>query len=206
MNGAMQPGSRPEETGAVQAGSPRSSVGPVGKPPRPTASAGELVAAVLKLASALCGLAAAGLFVLPLLRGEVSSTPRLITLSPTSASSSSEPTPASKPGGDEPAASEGEPPPETEKPTREERTAFKGALLSLESQPSGANVRVNGVDQGDTPVTVGLDCVPGRTLVVEFTLRGFQKATHRTPCPRDSLVTVTARLRKGSGKSSNNRK
>ncbi len=204
----MQPGSRPGETGAAQAGSPGSFVRPVGRPPRPVASAGELVAAVLKLASALCGLAAAGLFVLPLLRGEVSSSPRLITLSPTSAASAPQPTSkaiaAPKPRVDEPAAEE--PPPETEKQTQEARTPFQGALLSLESHPSGANVRVNGVDQGDTPVTVGLDCVPGRTLVVEFTLKGFQKATHRAKCPRNALVTVTARLRKGSDKSSTGKK
>ena len=85
---------------------------------------------------------------------------------------------------------------------QEQRSAFKGALLMLESQPSGATVRVNGINQGETPVTVGLDCVPGRTLVVVYSMRGFESTTHRTPCPRDALVTVKAQLRKSSGKAS----
>jgi hypothetical protein len=141
---------------------------------------------VLKLASALCGLAAAGLFVLPLVRGEVSSAPRYVTLQP----SFPEKTP---------------PPPEApreEKVTTEERSDFDGAILMVESEPSGATILVDGKDQGQTPVSVGLECLPGKPLVVDFSLRGYAKARHRTLCPHNALVKVTARLRKSTGKPS----
>ncbi|MBM7115528.1 PEGA domain-containing protein [Archangium primigenium] len=122
--------------------------------------------AVLRLASAVCAVVAAGLFVLRVTQGEA----RTASLEA-----------------------------EDDTPVQESRTAFQGALLSLESSPSGASVRVNGVDQGETPVTVGLDCVPGGAVRLEFTLRGFEKTTHETPCPRDALVTLKARLHKAAG-------
>ena len=43
---------------------------------------------------------------------------------------------------------------------------------------------------------------PGTPVLVEFSLRGYEKAKHRTVCPHDALVKVTARMRKGSGKAS----
>jgi hypothetical protein len=165
-------------------------------------------ATVLKLSSALFGLAAAGLFILPLFRVEaeapVPTAPRYVTLPPLFSSETKpkpEPQPEAKP---EPEASDSAPeaPSAAGPAIQEERSSFTGAILMVESQPPGANVRVNGVDQGETPVSVGLDCFPGRDLVVDFTLRGFEKSRHRTLCPKDALVKVTARLRKASGKSS----
>ena len=85
--------------------------------------------------------------------------------------------------------------------TREERADFEGAILMVESEPAGATILVDGKDQGQTPVSVGLECLPGTPVLVEFSLRGYEKAKHRTLCPHDALVKVTARLRKGSGKS-----
>lgn len=155
----------------------------------------ERVAAVLKLASALCGLAAAGLFVLPLVRGEVSSAPRSITLQPLF--------PAEAPPPPEPPR-EAPPqvlPPGEERVATEERLDFKGSILMVESEPSGATLLVDGKDQGETPVSVGLECRPGQPVVIDFSLRGHDKVRHRTPCPRDELVKVTAKLRRRSGKS-----
>jgi hypothetical protein len=150
----------------------------------------------LKLSSALFGLAAAGVLVLPLVRGEAEapSGPRYITLQPTFSDTDSE-SESAETGGASPEA-----PSAPEQAIQEERSSFKGAILMVESQPPGATIRVNGIDQGETPVSVGLDCLPGSTLKVDFALRGFEKSTHRTVCPRDALVKVTARLRKGSGK------
>ncbi|MGZ3458417.1 MAG: hypothetical protein ACXU86_07905, partial [Archangium sp.] len=82
-------------------------------PARPSGS--EWLAAWLKLGSALCALAAAGLFVRPLVRGEVSLQPRILTLQPTFSSPSEGP-PASQ-----------ELPPDTV--TREQRADFDGAIL-----------------------------------------------------------------------------
>jgi hypothetical protein len=70
-------------------------------------------------------------------------------------------------------------------------------VLSLESRPSGATVRVNDTDQGETPVTVGLDCRVGEPVAIEFSLRGHESTTHRTVCPRDSMITVNVRLKPG---------
>jgi hypothetical protein len=156
---------------------------------------GEWGAEMLKLSSALFGLAAAGLLVLPLLRGgtEAPSGPRYLTLEPVFSSDSE--------SGD---SASGESAPSAQA-IQEERSRFTGAILMVESQPPGATVRVNGIDQGEAPVSVGLDCLPGRELVIDFSLPGFEKSTHRTLCPRDTLVKVTARLRKGSGRSSGKR-
>jgi hypothetical protein len=155
------------------------------------------MAAVLKLASALCGLAAAGLFILPLVRGEVSSAPRAITLQPLFPAEA----PAAPPEPPREAPAQ-ELPPEEERVATEERVDFKGSILMVESEPSGATILVDGKDQGETPVSVGLECRPGQPVIIEFSLRGHDKARHHTPCPRDELVKVTAKLRKSSGKRS----
>lgn len=182
MSSAEQPVARPIPQDVV----PRS-VHPAGAPsPVTRAPQGELLGAVLKLASALCALAAAGLFVLPLVRGEVSSAPRYVTLQP-SFSQEAPPAPDA---------------PKEEKVTTEERSDFEGAILMVESEPSGATILVDGKDQGETPVSVGLECLPGKPILVDFSLRGYEKAQHRTLCPLDALVKVTARLRKSTGKPS----
>jgi hypothetical protein len=155
---------------------------------------GELLGAGLKLASALCGLAAAGLFVLPLVRGEVSSAPRYVTLQPSFPEKTPPPPEAPKEASKEA--------PQEEKVTTEERSDFDGAILMVESEPSGATILVDGKDQGETPVSVGLECLPGKPVVVDFSLRGYAKAQHRTFCPHDALVKVTARLRKSTSKPS----
>ncbi|HEX5754480.1 MAG TPA: PEGA domain-containing protein [Archangium sp.] len=167
-------------------------------PAAPAAGRGarwEGLAAGLKLASALSALVAVGLFVRPLLQGELTTGPRMITLQPTFSSAPVErPAEDATPGIPAPA----EPPPETG--IREERADFEGAILMVESEPSGATILVDGKDQGETPVSVGLECLPGTPVLVEFSLRGYEKAKHRTVCPHDALVKVTARLRKGPGK------
>lgn len=166
-------------------------------PPAHHVSRDEWLAAGLKLASALSALVAVGLFVRPLLLGELSTQPRMITLQPTFTSVPVESPPERTP--DAPGAPK-ELPQETV--TREERADFEGAILMVESEPGGATILVDGKDQGQTPVSVGLECLPGTPVLVEFSLRGYEKAKHRTLCPHDALVKVTARLRKGSGKSS----
>ncbi|QRK10509.1 PEGA domain-containing protein [Archangium violaceum] len=178
-------------------------------PGRAAGGAGsESVAAVLKLASALCALVAVGLFVRPLLLGELSTKPRMLTLMPTFSEEPVEPEESGAPSEPEAAAPEvpvGSTPapraptsPSRGSVTREARAEFDGAILMVESEPSGANVRVDGRDQGETPVSVGLDCLPGKPVVVDITLRGYEKATHTTLCPHDALVKVTASLRKAS--------
>lgn len=147
----------------------------------PQEHASHKVAAVLKLGSALCALAAAGLLSLPLVRGEVGTRPRDIT-----------PTPIATEDGETRTVEEAE---SADNSIQESSSAFEGAILSLESQPAEATVQVNGRDQGETPIMVGLECMPGEPVVITFSRRGFESVTHRTPCPRDALVTVKARLK-----------
>ncbi|WNG18505.1 PEGA domain-containing protein [Cystobacter fuscus] len=150
--------------------------------------ASQKVAAVLKFGSALCAMAAAGLLILPLVRGEVRTGPRDITLTPIT--SEDEETEARE-------EVKGEVAP-TDNPIQESRSAFEGAILSLESQPEEATVEVNGKDQGETPVMVGLECEPGEPVVITFSRRGFESTTHRTTCPRDEMVKVKARLKQST--------
>ncbi|MCY1082883.1 PEGA domain-containing protein [Archangium lansingense] len=194
--------SSPPEAGGAGGGAapapPVRPVAPVAAPAGNNLSRDEGLAAGLKLASALCALVAVGLFVRPLLQGELSMQPRMITLQPTFTA-----TPVEAPSegkGDSPTPAPRELPRDTV--TREERADFDGAILMVESEPSGATILVDGKDQGETPVSVGLECLPGTPVLVELSLRGYEKAKHRTLCPHDALVKVTARLRKGSGKSS----
>lgn len=177
-----------------------------GGPPRPVQPGGpasgpsrlEWLAAGLKLGSALFALAAVGLAVRPLWLGELSLKPRMLTLQPTF---SSEPVKAP-----EPVAAETKP--ETPAPqeaapgsvTREERADFDGSVLMIDSEPSGATVLVDGRDQGETPVSVGLECVPGTPVIISISLRGYERAKHTTLCPHDALVKVTAQLKKSTGK------
>jgi hypothetical protein len=158
----------------------------------------EWLAAGLKLASALCALAAVGLVVRPLLLGELSLKPRMLTLQPTF---SQEPVAAPRPVAAEPETpAPQEPPPGSV--VREERADFDGSVLMIDSEPSGATVLVDGRDQGETPVSVGLECLPGTPVIVSMSLRGYERAKHTTLCPHDALVKVTAQLKKSSGKAS----
>ncbi|AKJ08392.1 PEGA domain-containing protein [Archangium gephyra] len=199
---ASQPNpSTPGSTGAGAGVPPAPPARPVvpaapAAPPAGQVSRLEGAAAGLKLASALCALVAVGLFVRPLLQGELTTGPRMITLQPTFSS-----TPVERPAVETPGLkTPTELPQETG--VREERADFEGAVLMVDSEPAGATILVDGKDQGETPVSVGLECLPGTPVLVEFSLRGHEKTKHRTVCPHNALVKVTAQLRKGSGKPS----
>jgi PEGA domain len=187
---------------------------PVAPTPGGPASGAEVLAAVLKLGSALGGLAAAVLFVLPAVGGDFSVQPRLKTLTPTfgappkggpSAQRDASPAPVQRAPGEarDPFATPEGVVPVAEAPApddiiQEERADFDGAILVLESEPSGALTFVAGKEQGETPVSVGLDCKPGEAVEVEFVRRGYERARHTATCPRDAMLKLTARLRKGT--------
>lgn len=134
------------------------------------------VAAALWLASSLLALAAAALFVLPEARRRLSPEAELITYSP----SSTPPPPPSTSGS---AASE-------------EASPFQGFVLMVDSMPPSASVTINGEDQGQAPVSTGLDCAPGTPVRIELSLRGFERAEHVTLCREDTLLKVSARLKR----------
>jgi hypothetical protein len=201
-NAPQMPEQAPKQPAPGNAPLARGSDGGPPRPVQPTApvrsgtSRAEWTAAGLKLGSALFALAAVGLVVRPLLLGELSLKPRLITLQPTFSEPVVTPPATSEAGTSAPQE------PAQGSVTREERAEFDGSILMVESEPPGANVLVDGRDQGETPVSVGLECVPGTPVIVTVSLRGYERAKHTTLCPHDALVKVTAQLKKSSGKPS----
>jgi len=72
---------------------------------------------------------------------------------------------------------------------------FPGFGLSVESDPAGATVRVNGRDLGETPLTASVDCAPGDTVQVEVRKEGRPAARRTTRCRKDHLVELSVELR-----------
>lgn len=72
---------------------------------------------------------------------------------------------------------------------------FQGFGVSVESRPSGARVRVDGEELGETPLTASIACEPGAPVVVELR-KGPGAPVHRTTrCRKDQLVELTVDLR-----------
>ncbi len=146
------------------------------------------VASALRLGAAGFGLMAAGLFVLPELSGsfqapsnEVLAQPTYTTIAPTF---------------DAPAPSE-----KLDQVITEQSSSFDGAaILMVDSEPGGVSVDVDGSDQGSTPVSLTLDCLPGKPIKVEVTKRGFERAQHTTFCRPNTMIKLYARMRKAEKK------
>jgi hypothetical protein len=146
------------------------------------------VASALRLGAAGFALMAAGLFVLPELSGsfqapsnEVLAQPTYTTIPPTF---------------DAPAPSE-----RLDQVITEQTSSFDGAaILMVDSEPGGVSVEVDGSDQGGTPVSLTLDCLPGKPIKVEVTKRGFERAQHTTFCRPNTMIKLYARMRKAEKK------
>ncbi len=79
----------------------------------------------------------------------------------------------------------------------EQTTTFDGAaILVVESEVPNAAVRVDGNDQGNTPVSLTLDCLPGKPIKVEVTRRGYERAQRVTFCRTNTMIKLYARLKK----------
>ncbi len=71
---------------------------------------------------------------------------------------------------------------------------FQGFGLSIESEPSGARVWVNGEERGQTPLTTSVECKLGDAVRVE--VRGQRaKQVRSTRCRADQLVEMTFQVR-----------
>jgi hypothetical protein len=184
-----QPGARPPgtpgSTGTVSVHQPsRDKVGTF----LPSTEGGAWkVAAALRLGAAGFALMTAVLLVLPELNG---------TFQAPSSSSETGPQPTSyttlAPVLDTPA-----PPADPAKVITEQSAAFDGAaILMVESEQSGVSVRVDGNDQGNTPVSLTLDCLPGKPIKVEVSRKGYERAQHLTFCRPNTMIKLYARLRK----------
>ena len=72
---------------------------------------------------------------------------------------------------------------------------FKGFGISVESQPSGAHVLVNGEDLGETPLVTSVSCEPGVRVIVRLIKSPLLLAERVTTCRDDTLVALSAKLR-----------
>jgi PEGA domain len=149
------------------------------------------VAAVLRLGAAGFGLMTAALFVMPALNGSIQlplapETESLVTASyKTIAPTFGTPEPSEDP----------------EEVITEQSTAFDGAaVLVVESEPTNVSVRVDGNDQGNTPVSLTLDCLPGKPIKIEVSRKGYERAQKITFCRMDTMVKLYARLKKSEKK------
>jgi len=73
----------------------------------------------------------------------------------------------------------------------------QGSVLMVESEPAGAEVLVDGVAQGRTPVSLTLECAghPG-PVRVEVRRRGHAAAAYELPCNDRTMTQLTARLKR----------
>jgi hypothetical protein len=78
--------------------------------------------------------------------------------------------------------------------TGEEIAPFSGFALSVETDPPGALVAVDGVVRGESPVFTGLACTPGTPIRVRAEKQGLPAREARTACRADTLVRLTLRL------------
>ncbi|MDC0710961.1 PEGA domain-containing protein [Stigmatella sp. ncwal1] len=146
------------------------------------------VAATLRMASAAFGLMASVLFVLPGVKGTFGVPP------PEAAPPVQQNLKVITPTFDAPAPAEG-----MDGTVTEQTSSFDGAsVLVIYSQPGGVAVEVDGSDQGGTPVSLTLDCLPGKPIRVELFKRGYERVKHTTFCRSDTMIKLFASMRKAT--------
>ena len=77
----------------------------------------------------------------------------------------------------------------------EETAPFQGFGLSLETEPEGASVTVDGRALGETPYLGALRCEPGAKLSISLSRPPFAARELTTLCRADTLVKLRIRLR-----------
>jgi hypothetical protein len=79
-------------------------------------------------------------------------------------------------------------------PGVEQTAPFQGFGLSLESEPDGATVTVDGRVLGETPLLTGLPCTPGSSLRLRVARDPLPARELTTLCRADTLVKLRVRL------------
>lgn len=79
--------------------------------------------------------------------------------------------------------------------TGEVVSAFSGFAVSVETEPPGAIVTIDGKVRGESPVFAGLDCRPGDEVRIRAEKAGSGAAKATTTCRADTLVRRSLRLR-----------
>jgi hypothetical protein len=86
-------------------------------------------------------------------------------------------------------------PPKAGQFTESERPAT-GFIIVVESVPEGALLSVDGVENGETPASLNLDCKPGSSHALKLTAAGFAPVEHAVACKKDVMLVVSAKLKK----------
>jgi hypothetical protein len=79
-------------------------------------------------------------------------------------------------------------------PGTEQTAPFQGFGLSLESDPEGATVAVDGRVLGETPLFTGFPCTPGEILRLRVSRDPLPARELTTACRADTLVKLRVRL------------
>jgi hypothetical protein len=80
--------------------------------------------------------------------------------------------------------------------TGEVVSAFSGFAVSVETDPPGAVVTIDGAVRGESPVFAGLDCRAGDEVRIRAEKAGSGAAEATTTCRADTLVRRSLRLRR----------
>jgi hypothetical protein len=78
--------------------------------------------------------------------------------------------------------------------TGERVAAFEGFGLTIDTQPPGASIHVNGEDKGTSPLLTTVNCAPGDEVRVEAR-RGRLRGRAVTRCRADQLARLRMTLR-----------
>ena len=74
--------------------------------------------------------------------------------------------------------------------------ASQGFVAQILSEPSGAEVRIDGVLRGTTPFFGNARCRADEEIVIEVVADGYKTWQRRLPCRVGDTLTATARLEK----------
>jgi hypothetical protein len=71
---------------------------------------------------------------------------------------------------------------------------FEGFGISVETEPSGARVMLDGADLGETPLVASVGCTPGEVVRVRLERPPLRPQERTTTCRENTLVELSAKL------------
>ncbi|MEO1086190.1 MAG: PEGA domain-containing protein [Acidobacteriota bacterium] len=72
--------------------------------------------------------------------------------------------------------------------------ASRGFVAQILSEPTGATVRIDGVERGTTPFFGNAQCRRGNEVAIEVQAEGYATWRRKLPCREGDTLRATARL------------
>lgn len=72
----------------------------------------------------------------------------------------------------------------------------EGFFARVHSTPSGAKIRVDGQERGETPFFGNVECSAGEKVVIEVDLAGFEIWRRELECRKNGQLEVDAKLKR----------